>query len=59
MNKGLKNNFFYLDNFFAIFSSQTKVQAYKNFFFHFCFFLQVYRKDEKSLQATIVEFISI
>ena len=59
MNRGWENTFHYLEDFFAIFSSQTKAQAYKDFFLHLCLVLGVYIKDKKSLQATIADFLGI
>lgn len=59
MNGGWENTLDYLDDFFAIFSLQTKTQAYEDFFLYLCFILKVHIKHKKSLQATIAEFLSI
>ena len=59
MNRGWKNTLHYLDDLFAILSSQTKPQAYKNFFLYLCLIFGVHIKDKKSLQATIAEFLGI
>ena len=59
INGGWKNTFYYLDNFFPILSSNTEAQAYIDFFLHPCCVLRVHIKDEKSLRATITEFLGI
>ena len=59
MNGGWENTLHYLDDFFAILSSQIEAQAYEDFFLHLCLILGVHIKDEKSLRATIAEFLGI
>ena len=48
-----------MDDFFAILSSNTEAQAYKDFFLYLCCVLEVHIKDERSLYATIAEFFGI
>lgn len=55
----MENTFYYLDKFFAIFSSQTKVQSYDDFLLHFRLILKVHIKDEKNLQTIITKFLDI
>lgn len=49
----------YLDNFFAILTTQTEAEQYEAFFLQLCLELGVHIKDEKSLQAKIANFLGI
>lgn len=59
INGGWENTLHYLDDFSAILPSHTKAQAHEDFFLHLCLVLGVHIKDEKSLRATIAEFLGI
>ena len=54
-----KNTLHYLDDFFAILASDVEAKLYEAFFFYLCRELGVKIKDEKSLRATIAEFLGI
>lgn len=49
----------YLDDFFAILTTQTEAEQYEVFFLQLCLELEVHIKDEKSLRAKIAKFLGI
>lgn len=59
IKEGLEDTLHYLDDFFAILTTQTEAERYEAFFLQLCLELGVHIKDEKSLHDKIAEFLGI